>query len=56
MLQELAAVVSVAMPNKNPAVRDSPLDAPGQAEEYHDLLVAKLKVALGAVPGRSRHV
>lgn len=35
--QELAAVVSVAMPNKNPTVK-----------EYKALLVSKFKVALGA--------
>eukprot|EP00435_Cladocopium_sp_Y103_P023978 s2049_g5.t2 len=46
--QELAAVVSVAMPNKNPTVKDSPLDAPSDAEEYKALLVSKFKVALGA--------
>lgn len=46
--QELAAVVSVAMPNKNPTVKDSPLDAPSEADEYKALLVSKFKVALGA--------
>ncbi|CAK8993521.1 unnamed protein product [Durusdinium trenchii] len=45
---ELASVVSVAMPNKNPNVKDSPLDAPESPDEYRALLVAKLKVALGA--------
>ncbi|CAJ1415973.1 unnamed protein product [Effrenium voratum] len=45
---ELAAVVSVAMPNKNPSVKDSPLDAPQDAAAYKALLVSKFQVALGA--------
>lgn len=46
--QKVAAVVSVAMPNKNRAIRDSPVDAPADIEEYKALLRTKLKAALGA--------
>merc|ERR1719362_1043675 len=45
---ELAAVVSVAMPNCNPNVRDSPLDAPAKPEDYHALLCTKFRAALTA--------
>jgi len=45
---ELAAVISVAMPNKNPSVKDSPLDAPADARAYRALLVDKLSAALGS--------
>lgn len=45
---ELAAVVSVAMPNCNPGVRDSPLDAPADPEDYHTLLCTKFRAALAA--------
>ncbi|CAE7778182.1 unnamed protein product [Symbiodinium pilosum] len=34
------------MPNMNPAVKDSPLDAPADAGAYQALLADKLKVAL----------
>ncbi|CAE7025906.1 unnamed protein product [Symbiodinium natans] len=43
---ELAAVVSVAMPNMNPSVKDSPLDAPSDLNAYRALLADKLKAAL----------
>lgn len=45
---ELTAVVSVAMPNRNPNVRDCPLDAPTDVEEYRNLLCAKFSAALAA--------
>mmetsp|Transcript_56368 Transcript_56368/g.167722 ORF Transcript_56368/g.167722 Transcript_56368/m.167722 type:complete len:421 (-) Transcript_56368:63-1325(-) len=45
---ELSAVVSVAMPNRNANVRDAPVDAPGDEEEYRAILVMKLRAALGA--------
>ncbi|CAE7842923.1 unnamed protein product, partial [Symbiodinium necroappetens] len=50
---ELAAVVSVAMPNMNPSVKDSPLDTPTDLHAYRALLADKLKVALYGV---ARHV
>lgn len=46
--KELTAVISVAMPNCNSAVRDAPLDAPMDPAEYQELLHTKLCVALGA--------
>eukprot|EP00439_Symbiodinium_sp_Y106_P024088 s7859_g2.t3 len=53
---ELAAVVSVAMPNMNPAVKDSPLDTPTDLHAYRALLADKLKASLAGatavvVPG-----
>ena len=44
---ELAGIVSVAMPNKNPQVKDSPLDAPQDPSAYKAMLVSKIQTALG---------
>eukprot|EP00928_Gymnodinium_smaydae_P027182 TRINITY_DN21099_c0_g1_i1.p1 TRINITY_DN21099_c0_g1~~TRINITY_DN21099_c0_g1_i1.p1 ORF type:complete len:497 (-),score=42.18 TRINITY_DN21099_c0_g1_i1:325-1770(-) len=45
---KLAAVVSVAMPNLNRDIRDSPVDAPRREEDYRALLDSKLRAALRA--------
>lgn len=44
----LAAVVSVAMPNRNPRVMDAPVDAPSNQKEYHATLVQRFTAALTA--------
>eukprot|EP00929_Paragymnodinium_shiwhaense_P052631 TRINITY_DN26370_c0_g1_i1.p1 TRINITY_DN26370_c0_g1~~TRINITY_DN26370_c0_g1_i1.p1 ORF type:complete len:440 (+),score=99.84 TRINITY_DN26370_c0_g1_i1:70-1389(+) len=44
----LQAVVSIAMPNCNPSVKDSPLDAPSDRNEYMQLLCKKFECAIGA--------
>eukprot|EP00416_Gambierdiscus_australes_P010118 CAMPEP_0171131260 /NCGR_PEP_ID=MMETSP0766_2-20121228/122402_1 /TAXON_ID=439317 /ORGANISM="Gambierdiscus australes, Strain CAWD 149" /LENGTH=229 /DNA_ID=CAMNT_0011594547 /DNA_START=20 /DNA_END=709 /DNA_ORIENTATION=- len=45
---ELAAVVSVAMPNRNPSVRDAPMDAPASLADYRTMLRVKFRAVLGA--------
>eukprot|EP00928_Gymnodinium_smaydae_P032019 TRINITY_DN2330_c0_g1_i1.p1 TRINITY_DN2330_c0_g1~~TRINITY_DN2330_c0_g1_i1.p1 ORF type:complete len:665 (+),score=158.25 TRINITY_DN2330_c0_g1_i1:47-1996(+) len=44
----LAAVVSVAIFNKNPKVKDAPLDAPEDPEEYERAVQAKMRSMLAA--------
>lgn len=45
---QLAAVVSVAMPNCNPCIKDAPCDKPDSHEEYTHLIEKKFVAALGA--------
>jgi len=45
---ELAAIVSVAMPNCNPHMRDAPCDRPQSDSEYQQLLSQKFIATLGA--------
>jgi len=45
---QLAGIVSIAAPNKNPRVNDSPLDAPSNDEDYRDLLRQIFSSALSA--------
>merc|ERR1712217_402142 len=45
---QLAAVVSVAMPNCNPRITDAPCDKPDSHEEYAHLIEQKFVAALGA--------
>merc|ERR1719331_2757845 len=40
------SVISMAMPNKNYSVKDSPVDAPRDPRAYEDLVLRKMTVAL----------
>lgn len=44
----LAAVVSVALPNCNPEARNTPVDKPSSDAEYEALLLSKFKAVLSA--------
>merc|ERR1719265_2673712 len=46
---ELAGIVSLAMFNKNPRVKDSPVDAPRDPEVYLEGTAVKFRAALAAV-------
>jgi hypothetical protein len=43
---KLQAVVSLAMPNKNWSVKDSPVDAPRDVRAYEELVLKKLSTAV----------
>lgn len=45
---ELAAIISVAMPNSNQAMADAPLDAPRDRQEYLDVIAEKFTAVLVA--------
>lgn len=45
---ELAAILSVAMPNFNARVKDAPCDYPATEQEYYELIEKKFTALLGA--------
>lgn len=46
---ELAAIVSMAMPNASNRIRDAPVDVPSDHQVYLDMIHLKFKALLGAV-------